>query len=29
VERGFFVEEIVGLEPYDKAHAAIIARLAD
>ena len=29
VERGFFVEEIVGLEPYDKAHAAIIARFAD
>jgi len=23
--RGFTVEEVVGLEPYDKAHAMIIA----
>lgn len=28
-ERGFSVKEILGLEPYDKAHAAILARLTD
>lgn len=28
-DRGFSVEEIIGLEPYDKAHAAVLARLAD